>query len=351
MSYLPKRKQSETEEAGSSQEQAHVVDRSFAPRLPPLRTLFEGTAALPRIKQSLTESEGENLPSYSSRRPSIPLITQSPSSQAAPGTERSPYHQLKFTADEPYTEVSHLVSACSNTRQFPLLSGPGVSSLEKRSSSLSTIEEERETIRSRTTKKRSYPLPILYEQQSETKSRREQSYATSLLKESEEREPEIAHAHHSQTRVPIFQTTQTEVSSESKSAFKPVVLSSKLLGRYEEEEEEEEEAQSGPSSTNVSSSQVLELLQSKGKKNLSEEERKTLKILRNRLSAEKSRLRQRQRMAEMARQIQEYEEALNAIRSEANALLRYVERLEAFCRLTGIPDYELQRPTLKFLPP
>lgn len=118
------------------------------------------------------------------------------------------------------------------------------------------------------------------------------------------------------------------------------------MHRYDNEEEEEE--QSGPSSTNISS-QILELLQSKGRRNLSEEERKTLKILRNRLSAEKSRLRQRQKMTEMAQQISEYDKALTAMQNEGNALLRYVERLEAFCRLTGIPDYELQRPNLKFL--
>ncbi|GJD10533.1 hypothetical protein Gasu2_47180 [Galdieria sulphuraria] len=327
--------------------------KSFPTRLPPLRTLFEGTTGIPRRKQNYTEFESEKQPGYSSSAgPSIPLITQSPSSQATPGRGRSPYEQLQVTAEEPYAEASHRTSAYSKTRQLPLLPDLGISSSKGYSVSLSTNDQEEKAIKNKGANKRSYPFPIFHEQKFENKSHREQRHVTSPVDKHEEYEPEMTYSHYSETRIPALRTTQAEASSESRTELQPSVLSSRLHRRYEEEEEEEEEEeQSGPSSTNASSSQVLELLQSKGKKNLSEEERKTLKILRNRLSAEKSRLRQRQRMTEMAKQIQEYEEVLNTIRSEANALLRYVERLEAFCRLTGIPDSELRRPILKFLPP
>ncbi|EME31733.1 uncharacterized protein Gasu_11090 [Galdieria sulphuraria] len=299
-------------------------------------TALLGTTGIPRRKQNYTEFESEKQPGYSSSAgPSIPLITQSPSSQATPGRGRSPYEQLQVTAEEPYAEASHRTSAYSKTRQLPLLPDLGISSSKGYSVSLSTNDQEEKAIKNKGANKRSYPFPIFHEQKFENKSHREQRHVTSPVDKHEEYEPEMTYSHYSETRIPALRTTQAEASSESRTELQPSVLSSRLHRRYEEEEEEEEEESS----------------QSKGKKNLSEEERKTLKILRNRLSAEKSRLRQRQRMTEMAKQIQEYEEVLNTIRSEANALLRYVERLEAFCRLTGIPDSELRRPILKFLPP
>ncbi|KAK4523773.1 hypothetical protein GAYE_SCF00G1669 [Galdieria yellowstonensis] len=355
MSQRSKRKQSESRSTDSSEEQEASIEESFTPQLPSLRTLLQGTTDIPRNKQSLSKSESEKKSSVYSTQASVSLPAQLAFSQAAPSAESSKTKQVRMpsAAQKPYTEVYQLISESPEVRQFPFMSHfetstlstekSGVTSPDEPSVKLSFYDEEERTLVHQSTGKRNYPLPMLHQPLLGNKPLSEQRVVTYPVEKTEQPEPLARGSSYSETKRPFFSTTQAHVSSLSE--LQQDVGTSKMHSYNEEEEQG-----SGPSSTNVSSAQLLELLRSKGKRNLTEEERKTLKILRNRLSAEKSRQRQRERMAELTKQIHEYEQVLKEIRTEANALLRYVERLEAFCRLTGIPDHELQRPNLRYLP-
>ncbi|EME28695.1 uncharacterized protein Gasu_39020 [Galdieria sulphuraria] len=93
------------------------------------------------------------------------------------------------------------------------------------------------------------------------------------------------------------------------------------------------------SSTSKLSSQVL-----------SEKDKHALRLMRNRLSAERSRNRKRQRMQTLEQEVREKEETIGLLREDMNALLRYVERLEAFCKVLDVPSSELTRPELNYKP-
>ncbi|GJQ13105.1 hypothetical protein GpartN1_g4896.t1 [Galdieria partita] len=93
------------------------------------------------------------------------------------------------------------------------------------------------------------------------------------------------------------------------------------------------------SSTSKLSSQVI-----------SEKDKHALRLMRNRLSAERSRNRKRQRMQTLEQEVREKEETIGLLREDLNSLLRYVERLEAFCKVLDIPSSELTRPQLNYKP-
>jgi len=83
---------------------------------------------------------------------------------------------------------------------------------------------------------------------------------------------------------------------------------------------------------------------------LSEKDKHALRLMRNRLSAERSRNRKRERMQALEQEVRQRDETIAFLREDLNALLLYVERLEAFCKVLDVPSSELNRPELHYNP-
>lgn len=119
---------------------------------------------------------------------------------------------------------------------------------------------------------------------------------------------------------------------------------SKEIGEGSFDSLEEPTSFVGPVSTLGSTSAKL------SSQELSEKDRYALRLMRNRLSAERSRNRKRQRMEALEQEVRKRDELVGILKEDLNALLRYVERLEAFCKVLDVPSSELRRPELHYKP-